>query len=472
MRPAFPVSLIASSIFLLALTGCGSDTPADQPTETIATPTPSPDLVRLAEAVEKARSRANAHGVDPIALTSLSIDLDSGLHRFNFAPTANSFVSVRTDSTELPFEDWTIVGRHFPPPVSDHPGIQIESLKVGPESAVARASSQVERCNPTTLMLELLPEDAGSTLNGLTWSFLCMVPGGSHGIRINGTTGAVVVHDFIPVPPTPTASPVPPLSPDEQVCGRYGSSDLPDLADLPVIFPAPDPVKIDGNIAFYPANGFFDLRLSWDEDEPYDVFCRRIVVETENGTVNDFFVSRRIRTPYAACIRMFTATHNGRSQLSESLCIDVQAPPESECSLSPSFGENTVCHLFAKSVIVPETVAWPGSIKRLVTSLNDAGIEAEMTTRRNFVQAWDQTGQELRIGDEFASVYSFGSLAEARNAADGINPDGFHATGLRGVYDWIAQPAWYLFEDLILLYISRERTNLDTLDSVAERVAG
>lgn len=151
-----------------------------------------------------------------------------------------------------------------------------------------------------------------------------------------------------PVPsPTPTA--IPTLTVQEFVCGRIGSSAVP---DSPVIFPAPESLSIEP-VNFYPAFLHFSMRLTWIEDDHQEMTCRRLLLDSGGETVlldSDFFDTPR-NTPFSGCLRMFTGNNFGRSELSEPLCVNIKAPPPGECTIDRSIGQNTVCDIAVERVV-------------------------------------------------------------------------------------------------------------------------
>jgi hypothetical protein len=119
------------------------------------------------------------------------------------------------------------------------------------------------------------------------------------------------------------------------------------------IFPAPE-LDLE-SVNYFPALERAQILLRWEDKGPHVVTCRRFETVGPDGShelQSSFSYAPRFEVPGDYCFRMYNGNESGRSAFSAPLCVNINVPPTEECSIDPSFGENTVCQLPPESVIV------------------------------------------------------------------------------------------------------------------------
>ncbi len=165
------------------------------------------------------------------------------------------------------------------------------------------------------------------------------------------TAAATSVPSATAPPPTsvPTATPTPPQPFDD--CGPVGAATP--RPDLERLYPAPNLILV--SVKYYPAFLRAQLELQIEDIGDHTVNCRRFEIEpgdAQTQLLTEVPLRPFFDVPGSYCIRSYSGNESGISDYSEHVCVDIETPPAEECSINPSFGENTICELAVESVLV------------------------------------------------------------------------------------------------------------------------
>ena len=114
-------------------------------------------------------------------------------------------------------------------------------------------------------------------------------------------------------------------------------------------------------------------------------------------------------------------------------------------------------------------------IQALVYRLQGLGLDASWELGESGSDVFGFKSAIIMVNGEQIQVWDFGPTGKALVAANGVSEDGYSIAigGGASMYNWIAQPHFYLVGNAIVLYLGDDADLIETLDTVAgQKFAG